>query len=162
MYRPNRADRTLLPAVLAAVLLGLLGLQFALPHSASLPEFASGRLTPIPVRRIEPVVAARVITERALFSPGRSLDAAAADSAAAPLGGVNAIGYAIHRGRAKLFLQGGDGVLHSLAIGGVYRDWQLVRLSPEFAIFARADERLTLPISASKPLVSGANREDEQ
>lgn len=162
MFRPSRADRTLLPTGLAAALLGMLALQFALPNTTGLPKTAVGRLTPVAVRRIDPVVAAPVITERALFSPGRSMEAGAADISAAPLGGANAIGYAINRGRARLFLQDGDGGLHALAIGAVYRDWQLVRLSPEFAIFARADERLTLPISASKPLVSGANREDEQ
>jgi hypothetical protein len=162
MHRPNRTERTLLPAGLAAVLLALLLLQFSLPDAFTLPDVAMGRLSPVPVRRIDPVAAASVITERALFSPGRSLEGGATDSATAPLGGANAIGYAINRGSARLFLQDGNGKLHTLAIGGVYRDWQLVRLTPESALFARADERLRLLISASKPPVSGTNPEDER
>lgn len=161
---PRRADRTLLPAALLALLVLLLAVQLLLPSSVELPD--AGLARPLRLRPlvVAPLAADPVIALRPLFAPGRteSFEPGAANKAA-PLEGARAVGVIATRGgAARLFLQAADGSLVRLAPGNSYRGWRLVRLTPSEAQFVRGTQGVTLPITASVPPVSAPSAPAEE
>jgi hypothetical protein len=155
--RPSRADRTLLPALLAALLLALLVLQFAMPATVALPDVAPAAAPPLPARRVPVVTADPVLLDRALFARSRNATTGAAAGTGAALGGANAVGYAATRGMIRLFLQEPDGTLRTLAPGNVYQGWRLMGVSPRSARFERDGQRIELPLAPSKPPIAKAD-----
>lgn len=152
---PRRADRTLLPAVLTALLAAMLLGQLLMPSAVVLPDAQIGRpmrLAPLAVPRIavDPEILARP-----LFAPNRRDDGEAVVSKASPLEGARAVGVIIARGAARVFLQDPDGTVSRIGIGGVYRGWRLVRITPN-PTFMRGNESVVLPVAASVPPVAPA------
>lgn len=159
---PRRADRTLLPAALTALLTVLLVGQFLLPSAVELPDAPFVR--PL---RLAPLVVPRVTVDpaflaRPLFAPNRRDDAGTTEvSKASPLEGARAVGIISTRRAARVFLQAPDGTVSRIAIGGVYRGWRLVRITPN-PTFVRGIETAVLPVVASAPPVAPAVAEAEQ
>jgi len=143
---PSRDDRTLLPALLAALLVLMMAIQFALPVAEELPSDArrvvpSGSVEAVVGR----VVADPVIVRNALFSPSRgSAASAAAGVGNGPLGGATVVGMVRVGKVARAIIQQADGMAVSVAVGGVYRGWTLVALSTTRARFLRDGERLAM------------------
>lgn len=153
---PRRADRTLLPAALLALLVLLLAVQLLLPSAVALPDAGLARPLRLPPLVVAPRPADPLIALRPLFAPGRSetFEPGVANKAA-PLEGARAVGVITTRGGAsRLFLQAADGSIVRLAPGNSYRGWRLVRIGPAEAQFIRGAASVTLPITASAPPVS--------
>jgi hypothetical protein len=161
--RPRRAEQTLVPAALAAVLGVMLVVQLAMPSGTELPDVVVGRpfrLAPLP---IAPLLADPEITARPIFTPSRREDgSAAAGDKAAPLEGARAVGAISVRGAVRVFLQTADGSIVPLGLGGSYRGWRLVRISGGQLLFVRGPETISLPISASAPPVPVGQPRTEQ
>jgi hypothetical protein len=144
--RPSRDNGTLLPALLAGVLVLMVALQFALPAEVELPP-QIGQAAParIAAREISRVVSDPAIARRALFTPGRGGTGSVAS--AGPLDGAVAVGMVRGRGFARALLQQSDGRAVSVPIGGGYRGWRLAGLNKDYAIFTRDGERVAMPFT---------------
>lgn len=158
---PRRADRTLLPGALVALLAALLVGQLLMPSAVELPDAQIGR--PL---RLAPLVVPRVAIDsemlaRPLFSPNRRDDAEAVVSKASPLEGARAVGVISSRRTARVYLQAPDGTVSRIAIGGLYRGWRLARITPN-PIFVRGIETIVLPVAASAPPVAPTAAATEQ
>ena len=143
---PSRDNRTLLPALLAAVLVLMIALQFALPVD---DELASDARRVVPSDGVDAaigrVVPDPVILRSALFSPSRSSAAnGAATVGKGPLGGAAVVGAVRVAGRARAVIQQSDGTAISVAVGGRYQGWTLISLSSTAALFLRDGERLMM------------------
>lgn len=145
---PSRADGTLLPALLAAVLAVAALLQFALTDGVALPPTGPvGVGAPVsPVADPVPRGIPGAVLARPLFAPsatsggggGGAADAAPAD----PLGGAQIAGsIGVGRTRVAIVTLPG-GRLRRVGIGGVIAGWRLVALTDEGAVLARGRERL--------------------
>ena len=152
---PRRADATLLPAALAALLGLLLVVQLALPSPVELPEVELTppiRLRPLPV---VPAVADPAIVARPIFAPGRREFVAPAGGAAAdraaPLEGARPVGVLTVRGAARVFLQAPDGRVEVVGRGGGYRGWTVTDIGSGRIAVRRGGERATLAVTASAP-----------
>ena len=165
---PRRAERTLLPAALAALLALLLVVQLAVPSPVELPDAAVARplrLLPLPLPAL---LASPIIGLRPLFAPGRRENStpgtsAVADKAVA-LEGARAVGIIRVRGAARVFLQAPDGTVIPVNLGGRYKGWRLVRTDTRSVVVTRGAERATLTVSASAPPVAprAENSEEEE
>jgi len=160
---PRRADRTLLPATLAALLVLSFVLQLMSPVQLALPEVgivAPFRLLPT---KLGVVVADDEILARPLFNPTRreGADPGVVDSAA-PLEGARAVGVITARGVVRVFLQAPDGQVTTLGPGSSYRGWRFMRVSGGQLVFNRGGETLTLPISASAPPITPGQSDPAQ
>lgn len=158
---PRRADRTLLPAALMALLAVVLVGQLLMPSAVELPDapiVRPLRLAPlvVPGVTVDPEILARP-----LFAPNRRDDAGPDVSKASPLEGARAVGIVSIRGAARVFLQAPDGTVSRIGIGGVYRGWRLVRITPN-PTFVRGIETAVLPVTASAPPAAPAVAEPEQ
>ena len=144
--RPSRDNGTLLPALLAGVLVLMVALQFALPAEVELPlqigQAAPARLA---VREVSRVVPDPIIARSALFAPGRGGGGNVAS--AGPLDGAVAVGMVRGRGFARALLQQSDGSAVSVPVGGGYRGWRLAGLNKDYAIFTRDGERIAMPFT---------------
>lgn len=160
---PRRADQTRLPALLAVLLLVLLGVQLALPPQIDLPEVGVGRPFRLAPISVTPLGADPEITARTLFSPSRRPDGAvAAGDKTAPLGGARPVGAVSVRGRARVFMQDPDGKVRGIELGDSIAGWRLAQVSGGQLLFVRGPESITLPIGASAPPVrTGARPTDE-
>ena len=154
---PSRDDRTLLPALLAGVLVLMIALQFALPAADKLPGDAR---RVVPLRGVDAVISRvipdPVIMRNALFSPSRG--GAASGGGTGPLGGATLVGMVRVGNRARAIVQRGDGTAVSVAVGGRYQDWTLVALSTKTARFVRDGERLTLDFTNGAILLNSNSR----
>lgn len=153
---PRRADRTLLPAALTALLAMVLLVQLLLPQPIDLPEAGVARPLRLAPLVVPGVVADPAIALRPLFAPRRqeTVEPGVAN-VAAPLEGARAVGLISARGAVRLFIEAPDGRISRIGIGGVYRGWRLVRVTPE-PMFVRGTETAALPITASVPPVAPA------
>ena len=163
--RPSRADRTLLPAALTALLVSGVALLLALPAVEPLPEGGA-----VPPLRLAPLAVASapvdpLIATRTLFSPARNDSAVTAQGStavAAPLGGARIAGVTIVRGRARVFVAAPDGKVRALVPGSVYLGWQLAGVGSDSVRFRRGGEALTLAIgSTAAPPAPGEASEEE-
>lgn len=149
---PRRAERTLLPAALSALLALLLAVQLALPWSSELPDAGVGRplrLEPLPVvtPRADPEIA-----RRPLFAPNRrETPVAGTGDTSAALGGARVVGVVARRGAALVFIQAPDGRVSRVGIGQFHDGWRIVRANSAGVTVARGTERAVVPIGASAP-----------
>lgn len=152
---PRRADRTLLPATLAALLVLSFVLQLMSPVQLALPEVgivSPFRLLPT---KLGVVVADEEILARPLFNPTRREGAEpGAVESGGPLEGARAVGVITARGVIRVFLQAPDGQVSTLGLGGSYRGWRFVRVSGGQLVFNRGGETQALSISASAPAIA--------
>ena len=146
--RPSRDSRTLLPALLSAVLALMVALQFALPAEVELPprigQTVPARITASEVAR---VVSNPVILRNALFTPGRGGGGIGNVATAGPLDGAVVVGTVRGRGFARALLQQSDGSSVAVPLGGGYRGWRLAGLNRDSAIFTRDGERVAMPFT---------------
>ncbi len=160
---PRRAERTWLPAALAALLGLVLVMQLALPSTVDLPD--AGLVRPLrPLRLPQLAFGATVVdpavSARPLFAPGRRENADAVVAARqAPLEGARAVGVIMVRSNARVFLQAPDGKVTPVGPGGSYRGWRLVRIRPDQLLFARGAETAAIALTASAPPVAAAATE---
>ncbi len=152
MSVPNRADDTILPAVLAGLLAVLLAVQLLLSGAdpdlpPALAVSASRTKTTIP--EMAPVVAARVIFDRPLFAPRQSLTAALRTGAASMIGGALVAGTVSIRGRSFAVVRRANGDVMNLGIGGVIDGWRLVALQAGGAVFVKGKESRVLAYGAA-------------
>lgn len=151
---PRRAERTLLPAALAALLALLLAMQLAVPSNLVLPDIGVGRPLRLAPLIVAPLLADAEITRRPLFAPGRRETAAVGNAdKATPLEGARAVGAIGVRGAVRVFLQAPDGRITRVGIGSSYRGWRLVRIAAGQLLFLRGADSVSLPITASAPPV---------
>jgi len=151
---PRRAEQTLLPAALVALLGLLLAVQLAAPSSVAFPDFVVGRSLRLAPLVVAPLLVDAEITQRPLFAPGRhetAVDGIA--DRAAPLEGARVVGAISIRGAVSIFLQAPDGQVTSVRLGGRYRGWRLMRIAGGQSLFLRGAESVSLPITASAPPV---------
>jgi len=161
--RPRRAEQTLLPAALAALLGVLLIVQLAAPSGTKLPDVVVARPVRLLPLHAAPLLAAAEITARPIFTPSRREDGlAVAGDKTAPLDGARAVGAISVRGAARVFLQAADGRIVPLGLGSSYRGWRLVRISGGQLLFIRGPESLSLPISSSAPPVPVGQSQTDQ
>lgn len=154
--RPNRDNGTILPALLAALLVLMIALQFALPAELDLPSEGKGvvplKLSPTAVNRVIPDP---LILRDALFSPGRSAVAGAkVAGGSGPLDGAVVVGMVRARGVARAIVQQADGSAVSVSVGGRYRGWRLLSITAGNAVFSRDGERLSLAFTTGQLLPS--------
>lgn len=148
---PARADGTLLPAALVAVLGAMALVQFVLTDPVDLPATgpiggggAQAALSDPGSRGVPPAFASR-----ALFTPAALPGAggAAAQAAADPLGGAAILGL-VGVGRARYLVVQVAGSTRRVAIGGSVAGWRVIGVSDSAALLARGRERLTRPFGA--------------
>jgi hypothetical protein len=141
-----------MPALLCGALVLLLALQFALPVDEELPpevrRVVPARLTQSAVNRVVPDP---IILRNALFSPGRG-GGGTNVAALGPLDGARVVGMVRGRGFARAVLQQSDGSPVSIPVGGSYRGWRLITLTPRNAVFSREGERISLAFTSGQIL----------
>lgn len=158
---PNRADATLLPTWLAALLVLMAALQFALPSGV---EFSQGPARVVAQRLPERIVARHVpdgvIISRALFTPARG--GGVKQAGAGPLDGATPVGGVRGKGFARAIIQQASGAVVSLNIGQSYHGWRLTGLTRGSAIFIRDGKRLAIPFSAGGAVQSDSYYQPRQ
>jgi hypothetical protein len=150
---PRRADGTVLPAVMTALLAMVFAAQlFWASAEEDLPPVlaVSAARANFGVPAVAPVAVPQSIFERPLFAPRQSLALAAAAAAAAPpaLGGAVVAGTATIRRQTTAVVRRPDGSVANIAIGGVVGGWRLVALGQEGAVFVKGRERLRVAYGA--------------
>lgn len=148
--RPSRADGTLLPAMLAGVLLLVLLTQFVLTDTVPLPEggpVGAGALMP---RLSDPAargVPAAVLS-RPIFAPSDTVaDGSEGEASGDPLGGAAVVG-SIGIGRARVAMVTEAGRIRRVGIGGSIAGWRLAAITPDGVVLTRGGERLERPFAA--------------
>lgn len=146
---PNRADATLLPAALAALLGGMAVVQLALTDPVDLPATGpiggggmQAALADPGSRGVPPALAGR-----ALFSPAALPGAAGAQASADPLGAAAILGV-VGVGRARYLIVEQGGATRRVAVGGSIAGWRVIGVSENAALLAHGRERLTRPFGA--------------
>jgi len=146
--RPERAEGTVLAALLAALLVVMLIAQGLLPPDR--PVVAD--LPPVILRAGDvaaaPVTADSVLARRSIFQPTRLAGADGGAGPAAPLDGAIPAGVIRVRGAARLVLQTPEGNSITLRTGQSWRGWRLVRIGSDEVRFARGSETVTLGLGA--------------
>ncbi len=148
---PSRADGTLLPAALVAVLGAMALVQLVLTDPVDLPATGpiggGGAQAALADPGSRGVPAA--FASRALFSPAALPGAAgAAQAAADPLGGAAILGL-VGIGRARYLVVQQGGASRRVAIGGSVAGWRVIGVSDSAALLARGRQRLTRPFGPS-------------
>ncbi len=175
--RPERAEGTVLAALLALLLALMLAAQFVLPVERP----AAPAVPPVAVRA--PAVTASAATadpalaRRSIFQPTRLAGSAETGAAAGPLDGASPVGVIKVRGAARLILQTPDGKTVTLRPGQSWQGWRLAAIGTDDVRFERGAERVTLAVGAaassnypgyappgsySDPRDTWANQADEQ
>ena len=159
---PARADGTLLPAALVAVLGAMALVQLVLTDPVDLPDAgaiggggAQAALADPGSRGVPPAFASR-----ALFSPAAMPRAAGAAAAAPdPLGGVAILGL-VGVGRVRYLVVQQNGATRRVAIGGTVAGWRVIGVSDSAALLARGRERLTRSFGAGGADAAGNSESD--
>lgn len=148
--RPERAEGTVLAALLAVLLAMMLIAQFVLPHDRpALPDMPQGAVR-AESARIAAVSAEPVLARRSIFQPtrlGGSADGAGLPSG--PLDGAFPAGIVRVRGAARLVLQTPDGKSVTLRPGQSWKGWRLTRIGSDDVRFRRGGETVTLDLGAA-------------
>jgi hypothetical protein len=149
--RPERAEGTVLAALLAVLLAVLLGAQFLLPSdrpaAPAVPAMTARQATP----QVTLVAADPVLGRRAMFQPTR-LAGAGSDAegmAVGPLGGAVPAGIVRVRGAPRLVLQTADGKSVTLRSGQSWQGWRLIGIGNDEVRFRRGGETITLGLGAA-------------
>jgi hypothetical protein len=149
--RPERADGTVLAALLAALLALLVAAQFLLPPDRPAPPEvppAALRLGPVAFSAIS---ADPVLSRRSIFQPTRLAGSGANGSAmpSGPLDGATPAGIVRVRGAARLVLQTPGGRSVTLRPGQSWQGWRLTRIGNDEVRFVRGTETVTLGLGAT-------------
>jgi len=143
----------------SVVLLLAVGLQFALPSGATLPEVVR-RPAAAAAPTVEPVRAAlntyNAIMAHPIFAPDRAPPPVEADDAG-NLAGVEILGTAIAGKVSAALVRDSDGEFTRLKIGEDIDGWKLVSINPKELVFDRNGERKTLAVTATAPARPGMN-----
>ncbi|HTT99871.1 MAG TPA: hypothetical protein VMF58_17610 [Rhizomicrobium sp.] len=143
----------------SVVLLLAVGLQFALPSSATLPEITR-QAPPAALSSVEPVHAAfnayNAIMAHPIFAPDRAPPPAEADEAG-NLSGVEVLGTAIAGKVSAALVRDADGEFSRIKVGEEIDGWKLVSIGPTDLTFDRNGERKSLQITATAPSRPGMN-----
>lgn len=146
--RPERAEGTVLAALLAVLLALMLVAQFVLPQDRpAAPDVPPAGLRGGPVA-IAAVSADPVLARRSIFQPVRIGSGAAASAAQGPLDGATPAGIVRVRGAARLVLQTPDGSSVTLRPGQSWQGWRLIAIGSDEVRFARGSETVTLGLGA--------------
>lgn len=148
--RPERAEGTVLAALLAVLLALMLVTQVLLPaERPALPDVPPAALRAGPTT-IAAVSADPVLARRAIFQPvqtGGSRNGGAGPSA--PMGGAVPAGIVRVRGAPRLVLQTPGGGSVTLRPGQSWRGWRLTAIGRDEVRFARGTETITLGLGAA-------------
>jgi len=143
----------------SVVLLLAVGLQFALPSGATLPEVVR-RPAAAAAPAIEPVRAAlntyNAIMAHPIFAPDRA-PPPVEDDEAGNLAGVEVLGTAIAGKVSAALIRDADGEFTRLKIGEDIDGWKLVSINPKELVFDRHGERKSLVVTATAPARPGMN-----
>ncbi len=149
---PNRGDATLVPGVLAGILVAMLGLQLWLAGLE--PE--QPPVLPINVRSANSIfqimpqaIAAQAIFSRPLFAPRQTMSTPSGTTAPLALGGASVAGTVTIRGRGVAVVRRTDGSVANVSIGGVVGGWRLIALREEGAVFANGKEQRLIRYSGA-------------
>ena len=141
---PNRADGSVLPAILAVVLAALVAAQFMIGDVAEQPLVPGRTIVPkIGEQGVTVSVADPVIIRNALFAPARG---AGISAGTGPLDGAVFAGVIKGRGFARAVLQEASGEAVSVPVNGSFHGWRLIALNNENATFVRDGIRYVAPI----------------
>jgi hypothetical protein len=157
--RVSRRNPEVAPAVAAAALLLLVGLQFTLPSGASLPDGPRPRAANAkiadPIRPAPAVYAA--IMAHPIFAPDRAPPPAEAETSG-NLNGYEVLGTAIRGSTAAAaLLRNSAGQISRARIGAVVDGWKLVSIARQELIFDRNGERRSLTVNITAPARPGAS-----
>ena len=142
---PNRADRSILPAILVVVLGALVAAQFMFVEPVDQPITPGRFVVPaVGQQDVSQSSADPIILGRAIFAPGRGAGVSASTE---PLYGARFAGITKVRGFARAVLQAADGGAVSIPLGGRYRGWKLTRLNENYATFVKDGTRFDAPMS---------------
>jgi hypothetical protein len=175
--RPERAEGTVLAALLALLLALMLAAQFVLPaERPEAPAVPPAATSPAPAT-IAAASADPALSRRPIFRATRLAGAGADRSGvpAGPLDGASPVGVIKVRGAARLILQTPDGKSVTLRPGQSWQGWRLVAIGADDVRFVRGGERVTLAVGAAESNYPGylppgaydprdtyANQADEQ
>lgn len=148
---PRRADRTLLPAVLAGGLAVALLMQIVLPAAPDMPS-------PLPVgtgmaRFAAPSVGGSAspaaIMARPLFAPRQAMDGSGEGGGSAPvLGGASIAGTISAGGRTRAVVRRPNGEIYNIPVGGMISGWRLIGLGSGSARLRKDSQTIDLPFGA--------------
>ena len=148
--RPSRAERTLLPAALTALLAVGCVLLLVLPVDQPLPD--GGAVVPLrlaPLNVVTPPADPR-IAANTLFTPARNdigvASASTPVAVAVPLGGAVLAGITSIGARRTAFVTAPGGTARALVTGSVYLGWQVAAIDSDSVVFVRSGDRLTLAV----------------
>ena len=160
--RPHSDDGTLVPALIVGLLTGMLVLQLVLPgtgDSLSSPDGDQFRFSATAAPAIGPVIPARIILARPVFSPQRTVaNGVAAD--ADPLSGAQVAGAWSTGGRANLILRQPNGGTRTIRVGQAINRWVLAAVTNEGARFAHDGKTVLVPFGTAAP--QDATSQDSQ
>ena len=156
LARPRRNEGTILPAALAALLLALMALQFALvraDRTALEPNGVAFAGASAPPPDVEPAVVQPAIQARPIFSPALAAvgSGTGGGASADPLAGATVAGaWSVGR-RAYLVLRLPNGLSRTLATGQSASGWRLTAITATGARFVQAGKSILVPFGASAP-----------
>ena len=163
---PRRDDGTLLPALLAAVLVVSAGLQLLWVGNEPLPAEGIAHVEPMQLALAAGGEAAQpAILARPIFSLSRSAVGGQAGSGGAlPLDGAVVAGMASSkRSGGRVFLRLADGTIQPLRRGESYAGWQLAGWTNDAARFLSGGHMITVPYgSAAQPVAANDETSDEE
>lgn len=149
--RPERAENTVLAALLTVLLAVMLVAQMLLPldrpETPGVPPAAGLRRITTDLPRVSPDA---VLARRSIFTPV-TLAGAASENAAppAPLDGAVPAGIVRIRGAVRLVLQTPEGKAVTLRTGQSWRGWRLTAIGRDDARFRRGGETVTLALGVT-------------
>ncbi len=148
---PNRADRSILPALLALILAALIVAQIMMPPLTEL-DIVAGR-TKVPAINQQSVAitgADPVILNRPIFTPSRGASANGSgnsDASNAPMAGAIFAGIVRVRGYSRAVMQRADGDAVSVSVGASFFGWRLISMNDDAATFMREGVKYRAPLS---------------
>jgi hypothetical protein len=146
--RPERAEGTVLAALLALLLALMVAAQFVLPADRpEPPAVPAAGLGTAPVA-LAAASADPALSRRSIFRPTRLAASSAPGAPAGPLDGASPAGVVKVRGAARLILQTPDGGTVTLRPGQSWQGWRLIAIGTDSVRFSRGGESVTLDIGA--------------
>lgn len=155
----RRLDLWGVPAVLCAVLTGMLVLRFVLPQHAGRVLGAELRPAPIVDLPVAVVPDYAAILARPLFTPGRAPGGAGSDAtaASAQLSDFTVVGVAVAPRFTAAFVRGPGGEVRTLRPGDSLLGWKVAGVRRDAVVLEVEGRKRELPVSAAaqaQPLVS--------
>lgn len=157
---PTRANRAVMPALCAAVLLVLAALQLVLTSDVQLPEQSlSGGGVRSKLPGIAPDGIDPLLLRNAIFAPTRT--AGAEQSEATPLGGASLAGAVTVAGRSMAIVQRADGTVVRLPLGGSVSGMRLIAINRSGAVFVSGGKRVYVAFGAVASAPAAVNENEE-